>query len=178
MPSIRKMTNNMTSSKNRPKKCKVEKSRSIITSVFQAVTGTRHKNRRRQVTGIPPTPMTMGISSPIVCTDAPALTMPPAPVETELKPPTMPESVLPMQLPTTESQLGASYIDNHSQQVAHNNTNISVCSSDSDAQENLKSLFDKRLNDKIYTIFKELFSNTNIYTVHKILPKLVCTIMK
>ena len=43
---------------------------------------------------------------------------------------------------------------------------------DPDSQENLKSLFNKRLNDKIYTTFKELFSNTNIDSVHKRLPKI------
>ena len=115
--------------------------------------------------GIPPTLVMMGLASPIVGTDVPAVTMPPAPAETELQPPAVPETVLPMHSPTTESQLGASYINNQSQQVAHDNTNISVCSSDSDAQENLKSLFNERLNDKIYTTFKELFSNTNIDSI-------------
>ena len=79
-------------------------------------------------------------------------------VETKLKPP-VPETVLPMQSTIVESQLGASYINIHSQQLAHDNTNISVCSSDSNAQENLKSHFNERLKDKNYTTFKELFSN-------------------
>ena len=34
--------------------------------------------------GIPPTLLKMGIDSPIIGTDAPAVTMPPAPAETEL----------------------------------------------------------------------------------------------
>ena len=43
---------------------------------------------------------------------------------------------------------------------------------DSEAQENLKSFLTKKPNDKIYTTFKELFSNTNIDSMCKILPKL------
>ena len=45
-------------------------------------------------------------------------------------------------------------------------------SSDLDAQENLKSHFNDSLSNKIYTTFKELFSNVNIDSVHEILPKL------
>ena len=68
--------------------------------------------------GIQPTPVMMGIASPITIIDAPTVSMPPAPVETELEPP-VPETVLPMQWLMVESELGASYINNHSQQVAH-----------------------------------------------------------
>ena len=114
--------------------------------------------------------MMMGIASPTKITDAPAVTTPPATVETELKPP-VPETVLHMQWPIVESQLGASYINNQSQQVTHNYTNISVCTSDPEAQENLRSHFNEKLHDKIYTTFKELFSNTNIDSLYKILPK-------
>ena len=56
--------------------------------------------------------------------------------------------------------------------MTQDNSNISVCSSDAGALENLRSLLNKRLNDKVYTMFKELFSNTNIDSVHKILPKI------
>ena len=115
---------------------------------------------------ISPTLVTMGISNPIIGTDTLAVIIPTVPAETEPQPPAGLETVLSMQSATTESQLCASYIENHSQQVAHDNSNISVCSSDSEAQENLKSLFNERLNNKIYTTFKELFSNTNINSVH------------
>ena len=80
--------------------------------------------------------------------------------------------VPPMRSFTAESQLGASYINNQSQQVTQDNSNISVCSTDSEVQENHKSLLHERLNNKVYTTFKELFSNTNIDSVHKILPKI------
>ena len=88
--------------------------------------------------GIPSTPVMMGIASPMAITETPAVTTLPASVEAKLDPP-VPETVLPMKSPIAESQLGASYINNHSQQVAPDNTNISACSSDSDVQENLKS---------------------------------------
>ena len=78
--------------------------------------------------------------------------------------------MLPMQLLTTEGQLGASYVNNQSQHVVHNDSNISVCSSDSEAQENLKSLFNERPNNKFYTTFNELFFNANTDSVCEILP--------
>ena len=127
--------------------------------------------------GLPPTSMMTGIASPIINTDAPTMTIPPAPVETMLEPP-VPETVIPMQLPIVESQLVSSYISNHNQQACHNNTNISVCSSDSNAQENLKSHFNERLNNKSYATCEEIFDNSNIDSVHEALPKLACTIMK
>ena len=47
-----------------------------------------------------------------------------------------------------------------------------MCHSDFDAQENLKSHINDRLSDKIYTTFRELFSNVNINSVWGILPKI------
>ena len=41
-----------------------ERSQGFITSVYSALMGSRHKTRRRQVTGIPPTPVTMEFHSP------------------------------------------------------------------------------------------------------------------
>ena len=52
-----------------------------------------------------------------------------------------------------------------------------MCSSDSYAQENLKTLLNEKLNDKIYSTFKETFSNTNLDSVSELLPK-VCTYNK
>ena len=78
--------------------------------------------------GIPPTPVMMGIGSPAMISDDPAVTMPPGPVETACKPP-VPETILHMQSLIVESQLDTTYINNQSQQVTHNNTNISVLSS-------------------------------------------------
>ena len=101
--------------------------------------------------GILPTPVTMGMANPAEGTVTSAVTTLPAPVETEFQPPTMPKTTSPMQSYTTESQLGAPCINNQRQQVINDNCNISICSLDSEAQENLKSLFNERLNDKVYT---------------------------
>ena len=49
---------------------------------------------------------------------------------------------------------------------------ISVCSSDLDAQENLKYYFHDRLSDEIYTTFRELFSKVNIDSLCEVLPKI------
>ena len=42
----------------------------------------------------------------------------------------------------------------------------------SDTQENVNSYFNDRLSDKVYTTFKELFSNVNINSICEILPKI------
>ena len=59
-------------------------------------------------------------------------------------------------------QLEGSYINNLQ---IHDSSNISMCSSDSDAEENLNSHFNDRLSDQIYNTFRELFSNVNIDSV-------------
>ena len=95
-----------------------------MTSVFQALIGSRCKTRR-QVTGIPPIPVTMGTTTPVTATDAQATLMPPIPVKT-VPEPTMPASVtvIPVQPSMVESQLRGSYINNP--QVHHDSGNISV----------------------------------------------------
>ena len=45
------------------KKLHMERSQGFITWMFRALTGSRHKTRRRQVTGIPPTPVTIGLQT-------------------------------------------------------------------------------------------------------------------
>ena len=126
-----------------------EKSHSIIARIFPALTGSRHKTRMIQVTGKPPTPVTIGTATPITATDAKA-----TPVPVKVIPDLTllaPLTVIPMQPPMTESQLAGSYINNPQ---VNDSSNISVCSLDSDAQENLKSHFNDRLSDK-YTIHLE-----------------------
>ena len=56
-------------------------------------------------------------------------------------------TLIPWQPPMAEYQLGGSYINNLQ---VHDSSNVSVCSSDSDTQENLKSQFNDRLSDKVY----------------------------
>ena len=72
--------------------------------------------RRRQVTGILPTPVTAGSATPNTVVDAPVIAMMPTQVNivpVELSPePLMLESIaeVPMQQPGVDSQLGGSYI--------------------------------------------------------------------
>ena len=164
-----------------------ERDQSIITIIFTTLTGTMCKTRRRQVTSIPPMLTTLGAASPtIVPSMATILGMPvtittqvqeglaattvldtPTMVEQELS---VPETVLPVTTANNESQLGASYLINHIHQVIPNN-NVFMCSSNSFVQENLKTLLNERLNDKIYSTFKETFSNTNLDSVSILSPK-------
>ena len=113
-------------------------------SIFWALTG------RKQVTGISPIPVTVGTATPATATDAQATPMPPAPVEAipGLTLPA-PVTVIPVDPLMEETQLGGSYINNLQ---VHDSSNISMCSSDLDVQENLKSHFNNRLSDKIYII--------------------------
>ena len=124
-----------------------ERNQSIITSIFRTITGTRHKTRRRQVTSIPPMPITLGVASPtiipsVATTPGISVTiMIPAQealavrtvldtsvmVELELS---VPETILPVHPARHESQLGAYYLNNCVHQVVQN-TNVMVCSSDS-----------------------------------------------
>ena len=90
----------------------------------------------------------------------------PAVVEQELS---VPETILAVHPANNESQLGASYRNNCIHQVIQN-TNVSVCISDSDTQENLKTLQNEKLNDKIYSTFKKAFSNTNLDSVKVLSP--------
>ena len=124
--------------------------------------------KRRQVIDIPLMPITPGVGSPTIIPSVattpgmPVPTMSPAqdglatttvldtpamaPAVTEMEHKlSMPETVLSVHPSTNESQLGASYLNNCVHQVVQN-TNVSVCSSDSCAQENFKS----PLNEKLY----------------------------
>ena len=113
------------------------------------------------ITAVPDTPAIM--MSPTLTT--PAATNLTTITETEYD-----LSVLLVQPSTNESQLGASYLNNWIHQAVQN-TSISICSSDLYVHENLKSLLDEGLNDKIYNKFKETFSNTNLDSVCELSPK-------
>ena len=164
-----------------------ERNQSIITSIFRTITGTRHKTRGRQFTSIPPMPITLGVASPtiipsVATTQGTSVTIMTLAQEalaatTVLDMPAMagkelsgPETILPVHSANNESQSGASYLNNCIHQVIPN-TNVSMCSLDSYAQENLKSLLNEKINDKIYSTFKEIFSNTNLESVSELLTE-------
>ena len=154
---------------------------------FRTLKGTRHKTRRRQVTGIQPMLITPVAASPTIIQNvaatpgmhvtimtqvqenlaAMAVLDTQAMVEQELS---VPETVLPVTTANNESQLGASYLNNCFHQVVPNN-NVSMCSLDSFAQENLKTLLNERLSDEIYSTYRETFSNTYLHSVSESLPK-------
>ena len=79
----------------------------------------------------------------------------------------VPETALPVMTASNESQLGASYINSCTHHTSPSN-NV-VCSSDSFAYENLKSVLTERLNDKIYSTFKENISNINLDSISETL---------
>ena len=112
----------------------------------------------------------MGTPIPVTATDAQVTSALPVPVKAipDLTLPA-PVTVIPVKPPMAESQLGGSYIKNTQ---VHDGSNICMCSSDSDGQENLKSHLTNRLSNKIYNTFRELFSNINIDSVWEILPKI------
>ena len=118
-----------------------------------------------------PTPVTAGSTTPATAADTQSTTVPPAQVEIvpELLMP-VPVAEVPVQPLMEDSQLGGSYITNV--QVHNDGSNVFICSLDSEAHENLKSHFNKGFNDKVYNMFKELFSIINIDSIKEVLPKI------
>ena len=118
----------------------MERSQAIV-SVFRALMGSWHKTRRRQVTSIPPTPVTEGSVTPTTVPDTTVTTMSSTQVNIVLVEPApellMPEPIaqVSMQQPGVDSQLGGSYITTTQ---AQNKGNVSLCSLDSVAHEYLK----------------------------------------
>ena len=94
----------------------MERSQGLITIVFWALTGSRVKNGRRQVTDIPPMPVTSDSAAPVTTTDAHATTASLTQVGTaQIK--SAPEPLIPVpiaeaptQQPSVDSQLGGLYI--------------------------------------------------------------------
>ena len=136
---------------NQVRELYVERSQDIFASVFMALTGSR------QVTSIPPTPVTMGSGDPTTVPDAPVPTTLPAQVNIVPVEPapealiTEPIVEVPVQQPGMDIQLGGSYITTAQTQ---NEGNVSLSSLDSVVHEYLKNHFNKRLNNKVYDTFK------------------------
>ena len=130
------------------KELQVERSQSIITSVLHALVGT-----------------------PTTAADAQAMAAPPTQIETapELLMP-VPVAEVPVQPPMVDSQLGGSYITNA--QVHNDGSYISTFSLVSEAHDNLKVHFNERLNDKIYSTFKELFNHVKVDSIKEVSPKI------
>ena len=170
-PPARWMNSTLEYFEGQVRELQAERSQGIITSVFGALMGSRHKTRRRQVTSIPSTPVTAGSATTTTVPDMPVTSTPPTQVNIVLVEPAseLPEPIAEMTIhqPGVDSQLGL-YIANT--QVHNDGNNVSLCSLDLEAHKYLKN-FNKRLNDKVYSTFKELFGNINVDSVPKALPK-------
>ena len=142
MPSIRLMT--MTSFfEIQVKELEAERNQSKITIIFRPLTGTRHKTRRRKVTSIPPTPIHPGAANPTIIPSVAATSVTPVTILTQvqgaltevLNTPevvkqelSVPETILPVTTANKESQLGASYLNNHTLQgIPNNNVSNIMC---------------------------------------------------
>ena len=159
---------------------------------MRTLTGTRHKTRRRQVTSILPVLITLVVAVPMVIPSTEATPGMPETIATQpqavlakttdlgtpsrvVQEVSVPETAQPATTTNNKSQLGASYLNSHNDIP---NINIFVYSSDSFAQEILKTLLNEKLNDKIYTTFRASFSNINMDRVTEISPKVSSTIMR
>ena len=137
----------------------MERSQGFNTSVFRALTGSRCKTRRKQVTGIPPTLVTIESHTPATSIDTPtSKTLSADMTQAELvarlpAPASLNEE--PVEEPCMNSQHGESYIAD----VQHNGKHVPFHGTDADEHEHLTNHFNEHLSDKIYKTFKDLFSN-------------------
>ena len=154
------------------KELHMERSQRFITSVFSALTGSRCKTWRKQVTGIPPTLVTIGSHTPATPIDAAtSKTLSEDVTQAELvamlpEPPSLNEE--PVEKPSGNNQLGESYIAD----VQHNGKHIPFHCTDVDEHKHLTNHFNECLSDKIYKMFKDLFSNVNLDSILKSHPKI------
>ena len=153
---------------------KEEKNQSILVSVFRALTGSRCRTRRRQVTGIPLTLVTSESTPASHPNVGAAMTQPTLSKMEQYE--SMPEQLDPISIvevvrqPSVDNQLGVSYI--MEMQVQNDSCQVSVCSLDSEVHEYLKNHFNEHLNDKVYTMFNDLFGSINLDSINEVLPKI------
>ena len=153
------------------KELHMARSQGFITMVFRALTGSRCKTRRKQVTGIPPTLVTIGTHTPATPTDTPtskilAEDMTKAEVAArQLTPATLEKE--PMEEPSPSNELGQSYVAD----VQHSGKHIPLHCPDVEGHEHLTNHFNEQLNIKIFDTFKDLFSNVNVDRNQETFPK-------
>ena len=96
------------------KELHMEKSQGFIKSIFRSLAGSRCKTRRKQVTGIQPTPVTIGSHTPATPTDAPtSKTLVEDVTQAELVARQLTLATLeeePKEEPSTSNNLGESYV--------------------------------------------------------------------
>ena len=147
----------------------MERSQGFVTSVFRALIGSRCKTRRKQVTGIPPTPVTIGLHTLATLSDAPTS-------KTLAEDVTQDEFVArhlatleeePLEEPSPNNMLRESYVA----EVQQNGKHIPLPCTDGEEHEHLTNHFNEQLNMKILDTFKDLFSNVNINSIQTKYPK-------
>ena len=154
------------------KKLHMERSQGFSTNIFGALTGSRCKTRRKQVTSILSTPVTTGSHIPATPIDAPTsktLSEDVTQAELEARPPApVPLNEEPAEKSSTSSQLGKSYVAD----VQHNGKHIPFHCTDTDECKHLTNHVNEHLSNEVYNMFKDLFSNVNHDSIQETYPKI------
>ena len=135
--------------------------------MFRALTCSRSRTRRREVTGIPLMPVTLELT-PVSDLGVVTATTPTAPHGVEWIE-SAPEHLVPVPVvevhmqPSVDNQLRGSYIvETRGMQVEIVSCHTSISSLDSLVHKYLKNHFNELLNDKVFNTFKELFGSIDI----------------
>ena len=146
----------------------MERSQGFITSVFRVLIGSRCKTRRKQVTRIPPTLVTIGSHMPAALGDA--LTCKTV-VEDVIQ-----KEIVARQLATLEEETMEELSpnndvgDSHVAEVQQIGKHVPICI-DVEEHEHLTIPFNEKLNVKVFDTFTDLFSNVNVYSIQETYPK-------
>ena len=150
------------------KELHMERRQGFITSLFRALTGRRHKTRRKQVTGIPPMLVTIWSYTPATSIDDPS-------TKTLSEDVTQAELVarLPSPVPTNEEPAEESSTNNQlGEYFQHNGYHIPFHCTDMEAHKHLTNHFSEHLSNKVYNTFKDLFSNINLDSTQETYQKI------
>ena len=148
------------------KELNVQKNQIILVSMFQTLTGSRHRTRRRPFMDILPMLITSESTSVSNLEIVNAATPPGSSEAKEIE--SALEQLVPVSVveahtqPSVNNQLGGSYITEALvRQIENVSCHTSLSSLDSVTHEYVKNHFNKLLSNKVYNTFKELFGNIN-----------------
>ena len=136
------------------------------------LTGSRHKTRRKQVTGIPQTPVTIGSRTLAALSNA--LTSKTL-VEDVTQEEFVARHLATLEEETTEepsphNDLGESCVA----EVHWIGKHIPLVSTDTEEHEHLTNHFNEKLNVKILDTFTDLFNNKNVDSIQETYPQNQC----
>ena len=147
------MTSTSSSLDQQVKELHMERSQGFITSIFRALTSSRNKTRRKQVTGILPTPVTIGSHTYASSIDAPVSKRLSEDVTQAELVARLPAPVFlykePAEESSTNNQLGESYVAD----IQHNGKQIPCHCTNADNCKHLTKHFNEHLSDKVYNTF-------------------------